>query len=198
MRGGSPRFLFGTRGSYYSRRATVTPALVADSSPGFLAFTIAEIVAMIAEGTMAPDFTLPDQEAKEVTLSSLRGQPVVLYFYPKDDTPGCTTEACAFRDARAEYEAAGARVIGVSPDDVKSHGKFIKKHELNFTLLADVGAKVCSAYGVWKEKSMYGKTFMGVERTTFLIDRDGVVRKVFPKVKIDGHATAVLDAIKAL
>jgi thioredoxin-dependent peroxiredoxin len=153
---------------------------------------------MIAEGTQAPDFTLPDQDAKDVTLSTLKGQPVVLYFYPKDDTPGCTTEACAFRDARADYEAAGARVIGVSPDDVKSHGKFIKKHELNFTLLADVGAKICSAYGVWKEKSMYGKTYMGVERTTFLIDRDGVVRKVFPKVKVDGHAEAVLDAIKAL
>jgi thioredoxin-dependent peroxiredoxin len=198
MRGGSPRFLFGTRQSYYSRRATVTPALVADSWPGFLAYFIAEIVAMIAEGTTAPDFTLPDQEAKEVTLSALRGQPVVLYFYPKDDTPGCTTEACAFRDARADYEAAGAKVIGVSPDDVKSHAKFIKKYDLNFSLLADLGAKVCSDYGVWKEKSMFGKSFIGVERTTFLIDRDGVVRKVFPKVKVDGHATAVLDAIKAL
>jgi thioredoxin-dependent peroxiredoxin len=157
-----------------------------------------EFVAMIAEGTQAPAFTLPDQDGKDVTLSALKGQPVVLYFYPKDDTPGCTTEACAFRDARADYEAAGAKVIGVSPDDAKSHGKFIKKHGLNFTLLADVGAKVCSAYGVWKEKSMFGRTYMGVERTTFLIDRDGVVRKIFPKVKVDGHATAVLDAIKAL
>jgi peroxiredoxin Q/BCP len=157
-----------------------------------------EFVAMIAEGTQAPDFTLPDQDGRDVTLSALKGQPVVLYFYPKDDTPGCTTEACAFRDARTDYEAAVAKVIGVSPDDVKSHGKFIKKHGLNFTLLADVSAKVCSEYGVWKEKSMFGKTFMGVERTTFLIDRDGVVRKIFAKVKVDGHATAVLDAIKVL
>jgi peroxiredoxin Q/BCP len=153
---------------------------------------------MIAEGQRAPDFTLPDQDGKDISLASLRGRPAVLYFYPKDDTPGCTTEACSFRDARADYEAAGAAVVGVSPDDVKSHGKFAKKHGLNFTLLADVGAKVCAAYGVWKEKSMYGRTYMGVERTTFVIDREGIVRKVFAKVKVAGHSDAVLDAIKAL
>jgi peroxiredoxin len=153
---------------------------------------------MIAEGTTAPDFTLPDQDGNDFTLSSARGKPVVLYFYPKDDTPGCTTQACAFRDARADYEAAGAKVIGVSPDDVKSHGKFVKKHGLNFTLLADAGAAVCTSYGVWKEKSMYGRTYMGVERTTFVIDAAGVVRKVFPKVKVDGHSEAVLEAVEGL
>lgn len=153
---------------------------------------------MITEGQDAPDFTLPGQQGRDVTLSHLRGKPVVLYFYPKDDTPGCTTEACAFRDARADYEEAGAAVLGVSPDDVKAHARFAKKYGLDFTLLADVGTKVCSEYGVWKEKSMYGRTYMGVERTTFVIDRDGVVRKVFPKVKVNGHAKAVLDAIKAL
>jgi peroxiredoxin Q/BCP len=153
---------------------------------------------MIAEGQKAPDFTLPDQDGKDVTLSKQKGKPVVLYFYPKDDTPGCTTEACAFRDARADYEKAGATVLGVSPDDAKSHAKFVKKFELNFPLLADVGAKVCNDYGVWKEKSMYGRTYMGVERTTFVIDRDGFVRKVFPKVRVEGHAGAVLEAIKAL
>jgi peroxiredoxin Q/BCP len=153
---------------------------------------------MIAEGQKAPDFTLADHDGKDVSLSGQRGKPVVLYFYPKDDTPGCTTEACAFRDARADYEKAGAIVLGVSPDDAKSHAKFTKKFGLNFPLLADVGAKVCNDYGVWKEKSMYGRTYMGVERTTFVIDRDGVVRKVFAKVKVDGHAGAVLEAIKAL
>lgn len=153
---------------------------------------------MIAEGQTAPDFTLPDQRGEDVTLSALRGKPVVLYFYPRDDTPGCTTQACAFRDARADYEAAGATVLGVSPDDVKSHARFAEKHGLEFTLLADAGAKVCGAYGVWKEKSLYGRTFLGVERTTFVIDRDGVVRKVFPRVKVNGHAGAVLDAIRAL
>jgi peroxiredoxin Q/BCP len=153
---------------------------------------------MLAEGQPAPDFTLPDQRGEDVTLSKLRGKPVVLYFYPRDDTPTCTTEACAFRDARKDYKKAGAILLGVSPDDVKSHARFARKHGLEFTLLADVGAKVCNAYGVWKEKSMYGRTFLGVERTTLVIDRDGVVCKVFPKVKVDGHIGAVLDAIKAL
>jgi thioredoxin-dependent peroxiredoxin len=153
---------------------------------------------MPAENEAAPDFTLADQDGKLVTLSALRGTPVVLYFYPRDDTPGCTTEACAFRDARAAYEAAGARVIGVSPDDVKSHRKFADKHGLSFTLLADPAHAVCEAYGVWKEKTMYGKKSMGVVRTTFLIDRDGVIRRIFPRVRVDGHAAAVLDAIRAL
>ena len=129
---------------------------------------------MIAEGQHAPDFTLPDQDGKGVTLSALRGKPVVLYFYPKDDTPGCTTEACAFRDARARLREGRARGLsGVSPDDASRTRSSRAKYRLNFTLLADLDAKVCSDYGVWKEKSMYGSTYMGVERTTFVIDRGG-------------------------
>jgi thioredoxin-dependent peroxiredoxin len=153
---------------------------------------------MIAEGQPAPDFTLLDQDGQSVTLSSHKGSPIVLYFYPKDDTPGCTTEACAFRDAEAEYQAAGAKVLGVSPDDVKSHARFARKHTLPFPLLADTETKVCQLYGVWKEKSMYGKTYMGVERTTLLIDTKGVIRKIYLKVKVPGHSEAILEALKAL
>jgi peroxiredoxin Q/BCP len=153
---------------------------------------------VVEVGQPAPDFTLPDQNEDEVTLSKLRGTPVVLYFYPKDDTPGCTKEACAFRDARSDYEKAGARVIGVSPDGVKSHRKFADKFQLPFTLVADTEKAVCQSYGVWQEKSMYGKKSMGVVRSTFLIDAQGIVRQVFPRVKVDGHADAVLDAIRAL
>ena len=152
---------------------------------------------MLEPGQPAPDFTLADQDGKEVTLSSLKGSPVVLYFYPKDDTSGCTKEACAFRDGFADYEKAGAKILGVSPDPVKSHAKFVAKYELPFTLLADVDKAVCQAYGVWKEKSMYGKTYMGVERTTFVIDAKGIVRRIFPKVKVPGHSDAVLEAVKA-
>ncbi|MDE2507343.1 MAG: thioredoxin-dependent thiol peroxidase, partial [Planctomycetota bacterium] len=129
---------------------------------------------------------------------SLRGKPVVLYFYPKDDTSGCTAEACAFRDARDLYRKAGAEVVGVSPDPVKSHAKFVEKHQLNFTLLADEGSVVCGLYGVWKEKSMYGKKYMGVERTTFVIDKSGAIARIFPKVKVNGHVDAVLEAVEAL
>ena len=146
----------------------------------------------------APDFTLPDQAGQEITLSSFRGKPVVLYFYPKDDTPGCTTEACAFRDARADYEKAGAKVIGVSPDSVKSHQKFAEKHKLPFTLVADTEKTVCQSYGVWQEKTMYGRTSMGVVRSTFVIDGKGVIRQVFRKVKVDGHSEAILAAIHSL
>ncbi len=146
----------------------------------------------------APDFTLQDQTGEDVTLSGFRGKPVVLYFYPKDDTPGCTTEACAFRDARADYEKAGAKVIGVSPDSVKSHQKFAEKHKLPFTLVADTEKTVCQSYGVWQEKTMYGRTSMGVVRSTFVIDGKGVIRQVFRKVKVDGHSDAVLAAIAAL
>jgi len=153
---------------------------------------------MIEAGQPAPDFTLLDQDGKAVTLSTLQGAPVVLYFYPKDDTPGCTTEACAFRDAEADYQAIGARVLGISPDDVKSHGKFATKYTLKFPILADTETKVCQLYGVWKEKSMYGKTYMGVERTTLVIDSQGIVRQVFPNVKVAGHSEAVLDALKNL
>ena len=153
---------------------------------------------MVAEGKPAPDFTLSDQDGNTVTLSGLKGSPVVLYFYPKDDTPGCTTEACNFRDAEADYLALGAKVLGVSPDDVKSHAKFAKKHSLPFPLLADTETKVCEAYGVWKEKSMYGKTYMGVERSTFIIDAKGKVAKIFPKVKVPGHSDAILEVLKTL
>jgi peroxiredoxin Q/BCP len=150
---------------------------------------------VVEVGQPAPDFTLQDQNGEEVTLSALRGRPVVLYFYPKDDTPGCTKEACAFRDARVDYEKAGAKVIGVSPDGVKSHGKFAEKYGLPFTLVADTEKSVCQSYGVWQEKSMYGKKSWGVVRTTFVIDGAGVVRQVFPKVKVDGHSDAVLAAL---
>ncbi len=153
---------------------------------------------MVEPGQPAPDFHLSDQHGRPVTLGQLRGTPVVLYFYPKDDTPGCTKEACAFRDARATYEAAGATVIGVSPDSPGSHKKFAEKYNLPFTLAADPEKTVCQSYGVWKEKNMYGKKSMGVERTTFVIDGAGIVRKVFPRVKVDGHSDQVLDTLKGL
>jgi peroxiredoxin Q/BCP len=151
---------------------------------------------MVEAGQPALDFTLPDQGGREVTLSRLRGSPVVLYFYPKDDTPGCTKEACAFRDAFAEYEARGATIIGVSPDAPDSHARFVRKFNLPFTLLADSEHQVCETYGVWKEKNLYGRKSMGVERTTFVIDGRGIVRAVFPRVKVDGHSAAVLEAIE--
>jgi len=151
-----------------------------------------------APGEPAPDFRLPADSGEDVSLAELRGRAVVLYFYPKDDTAGCTAEACAFRDLRAQFEARGAVILGVSPDGVASHRKFAGKHGLTFPLLADAGAEVCRRYGVWKEKSMYGRKYMGVERTTFLIDRDGLIRKVYPKVSVTGHADAVLADVAAL
>ena len=153
---------------------------------------------MVEVGQPAPDFTLHDQSGAEVTLSKLQGKPVVLYFYPRDNTPGCTNEACAFRDARKDYEKVGAKVLGVSPDSVTSHQKFAEKFALPFTLLADTEKAVCEQYGVWQEKSMYGKKSMGVVRSTFVIDAKGIVRHVFPKVKVEGHSEAVLAALKAL
>ena len=150
------------------------------------------------EGEKAPDFTLESDEGKQVSLKALRGKPVVLYFYPKDDTSGCTTEACEFRDLFPRFRKGGAVVLGVSPDDVKSHVKFKKKYELPFTLLADTEKEVAQAYGVWKEKSMYGRKYMGVERTTFLIDAEGKVARVFEKVKPAGHAAEVEQALAAL
>ena len=153
---------------------------------------------MIEVGQAAPDFSLPDQAGKSVSLSGCQGSPVILYFYPKDDTPGCTKEACAFRDAFAEYRKRGATILGVSPDDPASHAKFAAKFDLPFTLLADAGHKVCEAYGVWKEKNMYGRKSMGVERSTFVIDADGVVRAVFARVKVDGHSDAVIAALDRL
>jgi len=152
---------------------------------------------MIEEGTSAPDFSLKTDSGETVTLSELRGKPVVLFFYPKDDTPGCTTQACGIRDAYKEFEDAGAVVLGVSPDDEASHAKFKQKYDLPFTLLADSGHGVADTYGVWGEKSMYGKTYMGVERSTFVIGPDGNVAKVFRKVKPDEHADQVLDALRS-
>ena len=153
---------------------------------------------MIEEGTEAPDFTLPDQDGEDVTLSDLRGRPVVLYFYPKADTPGCTTQACGIRDHSADYEAAGATVLGVSPDPVKDVKKFHGGQSLNFTLLADEDHSVCDLYGVWGEKSMYGRTYWGALRATFIIDPDGRVAKVFPKVSPKTHDEVVLAALGEL
>lgn len=152
----------------------------------------------IEEGETAPDFALPADDGKEVRLSALRGRPVVLYFYPKDDTPGCTREACSFRDRRADLAGRGAVVLGVSPDDVASHGRFRDKYDLNFPLLADAGHQVADRYGAWREKNMYGKKSMGIQRSTFLIDRDGTVRKVWKKVSVDGHDEEVLRALESL
>ena len=150
---------------------------------------------MIEEGAEAPDFTLRSDGGADVTLSSLRGQPVVLYFYPRDDTPGCTAQACGIRDAWGEFQERGAVVLGVSPDDEAAHVRFKEKYDLPFTLLADPEHEVAEAYGVWGEKSMYGKTFMGVERSTFVIAPDGTVTKVLRKVKPDTHADEVLAAL---
>jgi peroxiredoxin Q/BCP len=152
----------------------------------------------IEEGATAPDFTLKSDAGEDVRLSGLRGKPVVLYFYPKDDTPGCTKEACAFRDRSADLKGKGAVILGVSPDDVASHGKFRDKYSLNFPLLADTGHQVAETYGAWREKNMYGKTSMGVQRSTFLIDSTGTVRKVWKKVNVDGHDEQVLAALAAL
>jgi len=153
------------------------------------------MVDMPKEGDPAPDFRLPADDGKTYALKDLRGTKVVLYFYPKDDTPGCTKEACSFRDNLARVRSKGAVVFGVSKDDLASHAKFRQKYSLSFPLLSDPGGKVLNAYGVWKEKSMYGKTFMGIERTTFVIDENGRIRKVFPRVKVDGHTDEVLAAL---
>ena len=149
---------------------------------------------MLTEGQPFPDFSLPDQDGNTVSLKDLRGAPAVIYFYPKDDTSGCTAEACGFRDSIPSFGTA--RVIGVSPDAVKSHRKFVDKFALNFTLLADTEKTLSEACGVWVEKSMYGRTYMGVERTTFVLDKDGIVKKVFRKVKPNDHAAEVLRAIE--
>ena len=153
---------------------------------------------MLEPDTPAPDFTLPNQDGEPVTLSSLRGKTVVLYFYPKADTPGCTTQACGIRDRSGEYEAAGATVRGVSPDPVGSVKKFHDKQSLNFTLLADAEHAVAELYGTWGEKSMYGKTYMGTARATFIIDADGTVARVFPKVSPKTHDDEVLGALEEL
>lgn len=148
-----------------------------------------------AVGSTAPDFTLPDDQGKPVSLSGLRGRPVVLYFYPRDDTPGCTVEACAFRDDYAQYDEAGAVILGVSPDDPASHRKFKSKFDLPFPLLADVDHSVAEAYGAWGEKVRAGRTSMGILRTTFLIGADGRVLRVFEKVRPEGHSQEILSAL---
>jgi peroxiredoxin Q/BCP len=153
---------------------------------------------MIAEGEKAPDFELAADDGTTVNLSALRGKIVVLYFYPKDDTSGCTKQACDLRDDFPKFTRAGAVILGVSPDSVKSHVKFKKKFELPFTLLADTDHAVAERYGVWKEKSMYGRKYWGVERTTFVIDPEGVVFRVFAKVKPESHAADVEAALTAL
>lgn len=146
-------------------------------------------------GDIAPDFTLTDQDGQPVSLAALRGKPVVLYFYPKADTPGCTTQACGVRDHKADYTQAGAVVLGVSPDPVKRIAKFDQKYDLGFPLLADEDHSVAEAYGVWAQKSMYGRTYMGNERTTFVINADGTIRDVFRKVKPTEHDELVLGAL---
>lgn len=153
---------------------------------------------MIAEGATAPDFTLPRDGGTDVTLSSFRPGKVVLYFYPKDDTPGCTLEAQDFTARLADFTAAGTTVIGVSKDSVKAHDKFCKKHGLQIILASDEGGTTCEDYGVWVEKSIYGKTYMGIERSTVLIDGAGRVARVWPKVSVKGHADEVLAAAQAL
>jgi peroxiredoxin Q/BCP len=150
---------------------------------------------MIEQGDEAPDFELPDQDGRIVKLSDFRGQPVVVYFYPKAETPGCTTQACGVRDRRADYQQANAVVLGISPDPVAKVKKFHEKEGLNFALLADEGHHVADAYGVWVEKSMYGKTYFGNERTTFVIDLDGKVAQVLRKVKPAEHDALVLKAL---
>jgi peroxiredoxin Q/BCP len=149
-------------------------------------------------GDKAPDFTLPADGGGSVSLKALKGKPAVLYFYPKDDTSGCTAEACAFRDALPDFSAVKAEVVGISRDSVASHDKFKKKYKLPFPLVSDEDGKVCQAYGVWVEKSMYGRKYMGIERATFLIDGKGVIRKVWRKVKVPGHAEEVLKAATQL
>ena len=149
---------------------------------------------MVKEGTTAPAFKTTDANGEVVSLKNLRGQKVVLYFYPKDDTPGCTKEACSFRDAFSKFKKRGITILGVSPDTEKSHEKFVAKYKLPFTLLADKDHTIADAYGVWGEKKFMGRTYLGVHRTTFLIDEKGKVKKVFEKVKPEDHADEVLEA----
>jgi peroxiredoxin Q/BCP len=150
---------------------------------------------MLKARDKAPDFTLPSTDGRKVSLSDFKGKKVVLYFYPKDDTPGCTKEACSFRDNLHAFEQKGAIVLGVSADDLKSHQEFAQKYSLPFPLLSDVEKKIVRAYGVWKQKSLYGRKFMGIERTTFIINEQGKIAHVFPKVKVDEH---VKDVVKKL
>ncbi len=151
---------------------------------------------MVEEGKKAPDFSLKNQDGETISLKDFKGKNIILYFYPKDNTSGCTKEACNFRDEFPKFKNLDAVVLGVSPDSVKSHKKFADKYELPFNLLSDEDRNVLEAYGVWKEKSLYGRKYMGVERTTVVIDENGKIRKIFPKVKVDGHNKELLDALK--
>jgi peroxiredoxin Q/BCP len=148
-------------------------------------------------GSPAPDFSLDSTDGKKISLADLRGKRVVLYFYPKDDTPGCTREACNFRDSYADFHKKNTVILGISPDPLPRHEKLKSKYELPFPLLADPDHAIAEKYGVWKEKMNYGKKYMGIERTTFLIDEDGNIARIFPRVKVDGHADALLQALTA-
>lgn len=187
------------------KAAAQTPAAkkATPSTPAMAKAGAAPAAGLVAVGTKAPDFTLPDAAGKLVTLSAFKGKPVVLYFYPKDDTPGCTQEACDFRDNLAAFRKLGCTVLGVSPDSVRSHAKFAAKHKLTITLLADEPAAdgtppVCAQYGIWQEKSMYGRAYMGVVRTTYVIGKDGTVAQRFDKVSVTAHVDDVLAAVKSL
>ncbi len=153
---------------------------------------------MLDQDVKAPEFLLPDQNGKDHRLSDYRGQWIILYFYPKDMTPGCTTEACTFRDEFPSFKKIDAVVFGVSKDSVKRHAKFIEKYQLPFDLLSDESGKICEMYDVWKEKSLYGKSFMGIVRSTYLIDPRGIIAKVYPKVKVKEHAAQILQDLSDL
>lgn len=155
-------------------------------------------MAKLKTGDLAPPFKALASNGKEISLSGLKGQAIVLYFYPKDDTPGCTKEACAFRDAKSKYKKSKALVLGVSPDGLKSHEKFVTKYELPFLLLSDEDKTICKNYGVWVKKSMYGKEYMGVARQTFIIDSTGHISKIYDKVKPESHAEEILSDLKDL
>ncbi len=184
-----------TKSTKTSTRATAKGKPTAKKTAATKSGATAAGSTTLKEGQTAPTFMLPDADGNMVSLKDFKGKKVVLYFYPKDDTPGCTKEACSFRDGAAELKKKKAVVLGVSPDSVKSHGKFHDKFDLNFPLLADEDKTVVQAYGVWKEKSMYGRTYMGVERTTFIIDEKGKIARIFPKVKVDDHLDEVLEAL---